>query len=318
MIDKGATVNKVSDKDAFDAWLAHHYFSARMSLQKIIAEPWSCAMTAVVMGIALALPASLLLLVENVKNLSGRWEGHPQISVYVRQTASPAATLLVEGKLKAISGVKSVRYVSPEAGLETFKQYSGFGDALKWLDQNPLPAVYVIAPTNYDVSEMNALALQIRTFPEVDFVQLDLAWVKKLQQIMQMAERFILVLGSLLCLGALFTVGNTVRLAIENRREEMVVVKLMGATDAYVRRPLLYSGLWFGLMGGVMACLFVLVTMHLLSAPAQQLALLYQSAFKLMGLGWLSGLVLVLSSAFLGLTGAWLAIARHLTQIQPR
>jgi len=317
VIDKAATVNKVSNKDAFDAWLAHHYLSARVSLQKIVAEPWSNLMVCLVIGIALALPTSLLLVVENIKTLSGHWDGVPRISVYVRQTVSSSATLLLAEKLKHIEGVKSVDYISPDAGLDAFKSYSGFGDALKLLSENPLPAVYVISPVDDSTSGMTFLSMQLRLLPEVEFVQMDMEWVKKLQQIMNMARRFVFIFAVLLGLGVVLNIGNTIRLAIENRREEIVVIKLMGATDAFVRRPLLYTGLWFGLLGGLFACLLTLLMLHLLAGPALQLAALYQSAFKITGLGLPDALRVLLSGGLLGWIGSWLAVARHLSRIQP-
>ena len=318
MIDKTATVHKVSNQDAFDAWLAHHRVSARTSLQKIFMEPWSNLMACLVIGIALALPTTMWLVVENIKTLSGHWDGTPQISVYIHQSVSPAATLLLADKLKQIGGVKSVYYISPEAGLEAFKGYSGFGDAIQLLGENPLPAVYVISPVDDTANGMTFLSMQLRRLPEVEFVQMDLEWVKKLQQIMKLARRFVFVVAVLLGLGVLLSIGNTIRSAIENRREEIVVVKLMGATDAFVRRPFLYTGIWFGLLGGLLACLLTWLMVYALSGPSLQLAALYQSVFKITGLDFPGALAVLMMGAALGWIGSCLAVARHLSRIQPR
>jgi len=319
---RGASVNSVSAGDVFESWLAHHQFSARMSLLKFFSEPVSTLMTSLVIGIALALPTSLLLVVENIKTLGASWDGNPQISVYVRKNVSPAVTLLLGDKLERVSGVAKVAYISPEAGLEEFKHYSGdgeagLGDALKLLDENPLPPVYVVTPASFEASEVTALSLRLHAFSEVEFVQMDLEWVNKLQQMAVLAERFVFVFGFLFCLGVLLNIGNTIRMAIENRREEIVVVKLIGATDAFVRRPLLYSGLWYGLAGGLLACLLTALTMHLLMEPAMQLALLYHNAFALTGLHFMVAVWLLMLGGLLGLMGAWLAVTRHLHQVQP-
>ena len=116
----------------------------------------------------------------------------------------------------------------------------------------------------------------------------------------------------------LLVIGNTIRMAIENRRDEIVVVKLVGATDAYVRRPFLYTGLWYGVGGGIVAAILLVVGFWWLSAPVTQLADLYQSSFRLQGLGFIESLQLILIAGFTGLVGAWIAVARHLYQIQPR
>lgn len=309
---RGASVSAVSTKDAFGAWLAHHQSSARMSLQKMAAEPLSSVMTCLVLGIALALPVSLFVVTENIKVLSGSWNDNPQISVFVRHNISPASTLALGSKLQQISGVVSVVYISPESGLEQFQQYAGFGEALKLLDENPLPAVYVIKPISADSGSLTLLSQQLKALPEIEYVQLDLAWIQKLQHILNLAERFIFLFGFLLCLGVVLTIANTIRLAIENRREEIIVVKLVGGTDAFVRRPLLYSGVCYGLAGAVVALMLVVFVTHLLTAPSLQLAMLYESPFSPHGLTTPHALLLLLAGAVLGLSGAWLAAARDL------
>jgi cell division transport system permease protein len=309
---RGASASTVSTKDVFGAWLAHHQFSARMSLQKMAAEPLSSVMTSLVLGIALALPVSLFVVTENIKALSGNWNDNPQVSVFVRQNISSASTLALGNKLQQVSGVLSVVYMSPESALEQFRQYAGFGEALKLLDENPLPAVYVVKPISADAGSLTLLSQQLEALPEVEYVQLDLAWIQKLQRILNLAERFIFLFGFLLGLGVVLTIANTIRLAIENRREEIIVVKLVGGTDAFVRRPLLYSGLCYGLAGAMVALLLVGFVTYLLTGPSLQLALLYESPFLPQGLAVTHALLLLLAGALLGLSGAWLAAARDL------
>ena len=315
---RGASVSAMSTNDALAAWLSHHRFSARLSLQKMIADPLSNFMTCLIVGIALALPASLFVVAENIKRLSGNWDADPQISVFLKPGVSSVTALALNGRLQRAAGVLSVVYVSPEAGLEEFRRYSGFGDALKLLDENPLPAVFLVKPVSIDAEKLNVLLQQLKAYPEVDYVQLDLAWVKKLQQILRLAEQFIFLFGILLCLGVVLAIGNTIRLAIENRRDEIVVVKLVGGTDAFVRRPLLYSGLWYGLAGGLLALILVFFVIHRLTSPSLQLALLYQSSFYPTGFSFIQSLLLLFISGLLGLSGAWVATIRHLEHIQPR
>ena len=311
---RGASAHVVSTQDVLAAWFSHHRASARLSLQKILAEPLSSLMICLVIGIAIALPLSLFVVAENMKTLSGNWDDNPQISVYLRMGVQPATAQSLGNKLQAIDGVLSVRYISPETALENFRPYAGFGEAVKLLDDNPLPPVYVVQPLTADANAVARLAQQLKVIPEIEFVQFDLEWVQKLQHLLRLAERFIVWFALMLCLGVILTIANTIRLALENRREEIVVVKLVGGTDAFVRRPLLYTGFWYGLGGGIVAVLLVVLGRYLLTEPAQQLALLYQSHFSPRGLAVSGTLAVLLTSALLGLMGAWLATARYFRQ----
>lgn len=315
----GATVSKLGWKDRLQAWSGHHKDSARLSLQKLLRTPLQSLMTWLVIGIALALPSSLFLLIDNVNSLSERWDGNPRITVFLKHGVDANVAEKFKIKIQGINGIGHVEYVSPQQAMQEFQKSSGLEkDALSLLDENPLPAVYIITPFENSQISLVTITEKVEQFSEVDFVQLDLEWVQKLQQIIAFAQRLAFLLGFLLSLGILLTVGNTIRLAIENRREEIVVVKLVGGTDAFVRRPLLYTGLWYGFIGGIIAWLMVLVSVLLLSGPVSDLSHLYGSDFTLQGMSFFAALRLLLVSALLGLAGSWLAVARHLHLIQPR
>jgi cell division transport system permease protein len=312
-----------SARSAAEAWLAHHHFSARSSLKKFVAEPLSSAMICLVIGIALALPTGLWLVIHNIQVMSAGWDAHPQISVYVRQALPLPNTLSLADRLQSLPGVKSIRYVSPDEGLKEFRQSSGMAGVdldgmLKSLDANPLPSVYVVTPDSSESGELELLAATLRALPEIEFVQIDLAWARKLLQITRLAERFVFLIGGLLCLGVVLTVGNTIRLAIASRHAEIVVVKLVGGTDDFVRRPLLYTGFWYGLFGGLVACLLVGLGTYLLWEPIQQLAGLYESNWSLKGINFLAGFALLFAGSIFGLVGALLATTRYLSELNPR
>ncbi len=317
---RGASVSKIGWGDRLQAWSSHHKTSALVSLQKLLATPLQSLMTWLVIGIAMALPSGLFLAIDNVKTLGERWDGNPRVTVFLQRGIKEQAALKLRDKIEALEGIASIEYVSPQLALQEFQASSGFGDVLDLLDENPLPPVYIVMPADRAVSteELASLSEQLQAFAEVEFVQLDLEWVQRLQQIIAFSQRFAFLLGFLLSLGILLTVGNTIRLAIENRREEIVVVKLVGGTDAFVRRPLLYTGLWYGLVGGIVAWLMVLVGTLVLMGPVRELSALYGSDFSIQGLGFIEVLRLLLISTGLGLAGSWLAVARHLHLIQPR
>jgi cell division transport system permease protein len=276
-------------------------------------------MTASVIGIALALPTGLHVLLKNVQSLSGGWDGVAKISLFLKQNADETQIASLREKLNNLPEVADVNYISRSQALEEFKAASGFGEALEALDNNPLPAVIVVTPTlaHSDAAHIGALVERLGKYRQVDIAQLDMQWVKRLYAIMDIVGRGVLVLGVLLSLAVLLIVGNTIRLAIENRREEIVVVKLIGATDAFIRRPFLYTGFWYGLCGGVIALLLVYGALWILSGPVERLAGLYQSSFGLSSLsaGTFFGLLGI--SILLGWAGSWIAVGRHLRAIEP-
>jgi len=204
--------------------------------------------------------------------------------------------------------------------LEEFQAAAGFGDALALLDVNPLPGVLLVSPEAVlanDISNINTLVKDLNTLPGVAEVQLDRQWLRRMQQILEMGQRVAVLLGFTLSMGVLLVLGNTIRLAIENRRDEILVVKLVGGTNAFVRRPFLYTGLWYGLSGGLMAWVGVTLGGLWLDSTVTGLAVLYQSSFSLVGTGWQGLVILTLLGGALGLLGAGLAVSRHIAGIEP-
>jgi len=214
--------------------------------------------------------------------------------------------------------LSAVELISKDQGLLEFRRTTGLDDVLKYLSDNPLPTVIVVLPRDSAATTLPLLRERLSALPEVEEAVLDMAWVQRLSALVSLSERGVLVFGTLLALAVLMVVGNTIRLLIENRRDEIVVAKLVGATDAWVRRPFLYTGAWFGLLGGLIAWVLVQISLLLLSQPVDQLAKLYDSQFEVTGLGFVGSLLMILVSILLGLLGAWLAVGRHLKEVEPR
>jgi cell division transport system permease protein len=276
-------------------------------------------MTATVIGIAVALPAGLYVLLGNVDQLRQGLDTTARLSLYLEETVDDAAAEALRGRLEGRPGVASATLITRDQALDEYRRMSGFGEAVAALDHNPLPAVVVVtpAPGGDRAEEVDRLAAELGGLPEVELAQYDLEWLQRLQALSAAFQRGVLVLAGVLALAVLLIVGNTIRLAIHNRRDEIEVAKLVGATDAFVRRPFLYLGLWLGLAGALLAWALVGVTIGLLQGPAGRVAALYQSGFSLTGLGMGEGLVLVAGGGLLGLAGAWVAVAQHLGDIQP-
>jgi cell division transport system permease protein len=276
-------------------------------------------MTWLVLGVALSLPGVLYVALDNMARLGSDWEASPQISLFLGKTVGTKGRGALVERLESRQEIAAVRFVSADQALSEFQQLSGLGDVLASLSANPLPAVIVVRPTEQmPASEIESLAEELAAWPEVEDLALDVQWLQRLQSIMEIGQRITLALAGLLSLGVLLVIGNTIRLAIENRRDEILIVKLVGGTNAFVRRPFLYTGLWYGLGGGLLAWLMLLLAVIWLDAPVLALADLYHSQFELSALGVAESLALCSGAALLGLLGAWLAVSRHLGEIEPK
>ncbi|MGV6826214.1 MAG: permease-like cell division protein FtsX [bacterium] len=310
---------KVQGKYRLDTWLTRHLQVMLSSLGRMARDPLNSLMTVSVIAIALALPAGLHLLVSNVQTLSHHWDGSASISAFLQPEVTDEKAQQLVRDWNTDPSIESLEYISPAEALDEFKQRSGFGDALALLSTNPLPGVIVIKPTpeHSDAAGTEILGQRLQSHPDVDLVQVDLQWVKRLQGITHIVERAVLVLGALLAAAVLLIVGNTIRLEIQNRHTEIEVIKLVGGTRAFVRRPFLYTGFWYGFSGGLIALVLVISGVTLISGPVQHLAGLYASDFALeTAFLWLSPAI-ILGGGGLGLAGAWIAASRHLNAIEP-
>lgn len=313
----GAQISQIKTGDRLKAWRRHHASMAKDSLMRLLVTPFSSLMTWAVIAIAISLPVGLYVFLNNAQLVSSSWDGNAQITLYLNSSSNESSGRNLSQKLQLDPHIAETRYLSRQQTLAEFKEFSGFGEALDYLDDNPLPAVIVVRPAITGVESQQALVTRLQALPEVEEAQLDLAWVKRLYHIMQLGERLITALGLLLSLAVLLVIGNTIRLAIENRRQEIVIIKLFGASDAFVRRPFLYTGIWYGLGGGILAWLLINLSLYWLDAPVRSLASSYASDFSLIGLSLKDSLLLLLSGTLLGWLGAWLAVSRHLSKVEP-
>lgn len=306
-------------KSWLQTYLMRHLQVFFYSLGQLTRHPFSLFMTSAVIGIALALPSGLHIILKNLHSLSGEWDNVAQISLFLKQTTTEQQARSLSQRLNRMPQVSSVEYISRQQALQEFKRLSGFGDALKALENNPLPAVIVVRPS---LSYRNTAATQqllkiLKTQPHVDIAQLDMQWIKRLYSIMDIIRRGVVILTILLALAVLLVVGNTIRLAIQNRRDEIVIIKLIGGTDSFIRRPFLYTGFWYGLFGGLIAMILVVSSLLLISGPVEALAGSYESDFNMQIMTLNNSFWLIFGSILLGLAGSWIAVGRHLREIEP-
>ncbi len=300
-------------------WALRHMQVMVGSLGQLARAPFASALTLIVIGITLALPAALYVMIDNLQRLSAGLETGGQISLYLKHELSEAAAQQLAHDIQAMPNVARVRYISRAAALAEFKQHSGFGAALDALDGNPLPAVLVVRPDPAATpAAIEALRTELARQRGVDLAELDLVWVQRLQALLALAERAIWLLTGLLAAAVLLIIGNTIRLAVANRQTEIEIIQLVGGTPAFIRRPFLYAGLYQGLLGGLTAWLLVELGLLFLSGPVQELTRLYGSGFALTGLGLEAGSALILAGGALGWLGSRLAVGWHITRLTPR
>jgi cell division transport system permease protein len=300
------------------AWLESHRASLVDSLRRLGKQPIGSFFTCLVMAVALSLPMGLALLLDNVERLGGSWQRAAQISLFLQIDAGEAEGQALREQIAGMADVAEAEWISREQALAEFQQQSGLGEALKELPENPLPGVVLVTPREVDKTTLEALRLRLAELPKVQQAQLDLLWVERLTAILKLGERFVFGLTLLLVMALLLVIGNTIRLHIENRRTEIEVIKLVGGTDSYVRRPFLYMGALYGFGAGLLAWLVLAFGLDWLNAAVVRLAGLYGSDFALGGVPAGDGLSLLLGALLLGYIGAWLAVARHLSELAPR
>jgi cell division transport system permease protein len=301
------------------AWAVSHARAFFFSLGKIYRAPVASLMTIAVLGIALALPSGLYLLLNNIEKATAGWDHGARISLFLEQDLSTTKQKELADKIQMRPEIIKVDRISAEQALSEFKLHSGFGAALDALDENPLPPVLVVYP-DHEGTSLEAMEVLIENLGRtrgVEEVILDMRWLQRLQAIMETTRRTVYVIAGMLALTVILVVGNTIRLDIQNRRQEIEVAKLIGATDAFIRRPFLYGGLWYGLIGSLLGIIAVESSLTLMHGPVEQLAGLYGSDFTLQGLNLKETLWVFTIGTLLGWLGSWIAVGRHIRDIEP-
>ena len=306
-------------KRRFDMWLLQHAQALIFSLGQYIKYPISNLLTTAVIGISLALPTSFYLLLDNVRFVSSSWDGSAQITLFLQTEVDDKQAAEFSNKLSDHKSISETALINRDDALAEYQSLSGFAGALDTLDENPLPNVILVKPSLNSMgdTQTEALIKELETMPEVDSAQYDSRWIKRLLSLLDIINRVIVVLSTLLAIAVLLIIGNTIRLSIYNRRAEIEITKLFGGTDSFIQRPFLYSGLWYGVFGGVIAWLLITISMQMLRGPVKQLANLYSSDFQLIGLGFGNTLIMLVIGIALGLIGSWIAVKRHLRAIEP-
>ncbi|MCW4152492.1 permease-like cell division protein FtsX [Halomonas sp. 18H] len=315
---RGARTQRAGTSGRWRSWGRHHRAMALDSVRRLLRYPVGSLLTMLAIAIALVLPAALWLTLDSARLLDAELEESATLTAYLETRVDAAEAGRIEEALAAEQGVEATRLITAEDGMAEFQQSLGLEDALARLPGNPLPASVVISPSDPAPKAVRRLAERLGGVSGVEEVRLDLAWLERLRHLAELGQRVTLALGVLFGMGVLLVVGNTIRLAVENRRKEIEVVTLIGATHQFVRRPFLYSGAWYGLGGGLLAWGLLTLGGDWLAGPVSALASSYGASFVLPTLGPGGSATLLACSTVLGWLGAWIAVSRHLAQIRPR
>lgn len=310
--DKPEVANKLA------AYFLHHLQSLVFSLGKIYKAPSTTIMTIAVIGITLSLPSGFYLFLKNVETMSGNLNSSTQITLYLDLKVSEKTAISLSKKLASIEHIQETEFISRDTALQAFRLSSGFGSSIDTLSTNPLPHTIIVIPdSNSDRFEIKNLLNNLQLQPEVKIAKIDTEWLERLFTILEIAKRAVGIITLLFAFAVLLIIGNTIRLDIQSRSQEIIVTKLIGATNAFIRRPFLYGGLWYGLLGGILAWLIVELGYIAISGPLARLNLLYQAEFNIITFSLQDFFILLSTSALLGLTGSWVTVAKHLKQIEP-
>lgn len=298
-------------------YLQQHFRAAKESWQQMKLHFWSNSFTMLVIGIALTLPVVLTVILTNLQEVTSGWNMGNQMTVFLKDSASAVEVRKLVNQFRLHQGVERVEYLNKDQTLQEFRTHSGFAEALELLPSNPLPAIIIIHPQTGAIStqELMQWAEQLKRLPEIELVQLDQEWLQRLGALIIVAERGILIISLLLVIAIALIIGNTIRLLIENRHEEIELISIIGGTHAFVRRPFLYTGISFGFCGGVLSCILVNLGLLTLQQPVAQLANLYHSTFILSSMSFSLMLMVLLFSMLAGWLSAYIVVTYYLRRL---
>jgi len=300
-----------------DRFLTIHCKQAKQSFFDLWKRPFGNILTIAVISMALAMPASLYLLSKNIAVAANNVAKSSQINVYLKESTPEARVMVVKDEIERMDGVISVQYISPKEGLDELSKESGFEQSISLLDDFSLPSVLVVSPEGTEKQAITSLAQQIRTKESVTDVRMDEDWLTRLDALKNLATIVVISLSCLMFAAVFLILGNTLRFNVLENKNEIQTMKLIGATDSFILRPYLYSGMWFGCIGGFVAWILTAILTILMDNAVNQLAKLYDSHYRLLGLSWDESLILLMMGTLIGCIAAKLSAQRHLKEIEP-
>lgn len=317
---QGAKQVNISGFRRFMMFWVHNAQQAVASLGELSRNPFASFMTMAVLGLSLTLPATLYVIVKNSEAVGAQWQEASELTLFLRKDLSQLEVETFTKRTSLSSDVEAVTLIPKDEALVEFKENSGFGEALDYLSSNPLPDVLLVTPAENQRSPQAASALleRLEREREVEFGKLDVQWLNRLQALLDLVRDGFAGLALLLCLSVVLIVGNTIRLNILSKRDEIMVMKLVGATDGYIQRPFLYTGIWYGIVGGLIAWIATALLLWWIDSSVVRITELYEGQFELAGLTFSEMLILWGLAIGLGLAGSYIAVRKHVSAIEPQ
>jgi cell division transport system permease protein len=306
--------------ELFKAYLLNHAHGLFSSLGRLSRTPFTSVMTILVLAVAISLAGCFYIIVANVQQLTGNLQASNQMSLFLKEHVTESAAQKLAEQLKQNANIESIKFINKTQAMNEFKANSGFGEALNALESNPLPHVIQVLPKHVldNREALDQLMAEFKQIPQVELVQVDMQWVERLQAIMLIASRGVMVVSVLLGFAVTFITGNTIRLELQNRQDEVYISKLVGATHAFIQRPFLYTGFWLGFIAGFSAWLIVTVMLLILETPVEKLSALYSGSFELLFLSFGEFILLLMMTSALAVLGSWIVLHYQLRQIKPQ
>jgi cell division transport system permease protein len=299
-------------------WWRHQRQALASALRRIARAPLATLLSILVIGVTLALPAGLYLILTNLSGLASRLNVEPQISIFLSLDASDTEVQALQAQLKANPTIAKVRFVPREEALAEMKQVTGLADIMQTLDKNPLPHAFIVRAKVGSPEVLEQLSAQFAKLPKVDSVTVESAWARRLAGLNAAGEKLVVLLSVILGIALLTVIGNTIRLQVLTQREEIEVGRLIGATDAFIRRPYLYFGALQGLVGGLLALGLALAGIVWLAGSLSEIISLYAPDFRPHPWQMEAALLVTGGAALLGWLGAYASVTLYLAQIKPR
>jgi cell division transport system permease protein len=299
-------------------YFLHHLHALQQSLQNLYRTPVATLLTLAVLSISLLLPTILLVLLDNAKPIIRNFDTGNHMAIYLKQNINTEKGKEITENLKKRTDISNINFVSAEQGLQDFSKASGLTEAFAALSINPLPAVIEFKPLDTNPDNLTRLQTELSQIPEVDWVKFDTQWVKRLFAIVDLIQQFIYGLAAVLAIAVLLIIGNTIRNIVQAHHAEILVLKLVGASNHFIRRPFVYTGVIYGFIAGLFALILSAIFMHWLNIPAETLAALYNSPLQLQGVNFSNAIILLGISMLLGILGAWAALTEHLLDVEVR
>lgn len=305
--------------EKFHAYLINHAHGLFSSLGRLSRAPFTSVMTVLVLAVSISLAGCFYMVVANIQQLTGNLQASNQMSLFLKEQVTESAGRKLVEQFAHNPNIETIKFISSQQAMDEFKANSGFGDALNALDSNPLPNVIQVLPKDVldNRASLDNLMAEFKQMPQVEFVQVDMQWVERLQAIMVIASRGVTVVGVLLGFAVTFITGNTIRLELHNRQDEVLISKLVGATHAFIQRPFLYTGFWLGFIAGFFAWLIITIMLLILESPVETLSSMYNSSFELLYLSFSEFILMLMIASLLAVLGSWAVLHYQLRQLKP-